>query len=323
MIDELSLTFALVYMCVAPLCVLFRSPVDYASICLSIFCTCAVFGRFAFYCLPDQQSFFYVSLAGLFLSTIVAVLFVSSNAVRTGSFLLFVLFSTGVPLWYTLGLKWAGGAADDVPEAYVMLWLVSLGCFGVGLGFKSSGFPESLSCGGCIKPGTFDVWGGSHANWHLCINAGNARQCSTNTRTALASTGLVSLLTHIFCPLCLCLCCRAQSCTPCGVNTSNGASKTRAIHEEPCPSSSRSPAGALVLLVSLSSSRSRASTCFSFRACAAVLRGAIAFDFHFIVRHFRRPNLDVEISALARLSDRLLRRRVNSLVKHAILDLGS
>jgi len=148
--------------------------IDYASICLSIFCTCAVFGRFAFYCLPDQQSFFYVSLTGLFLSTIVSVLFVSSNAVRTGSFLLFVLFSTGVPLWYTLGQKWAGGAANDVPSAYLLLWLVSLGCFAVGLTFKSSGFPESITCGGCIRPGTFDVWGGSHANWHLCINAGNA-----------------------------------------------------------------------------------------------------------------------------------------------------
>lgn len=88
------------------------------SICISIFCTCAVFGRFSFYCLPDQQSFFYVSLVGLLLSTIISVLFVSSNGVRTGSFLLFVLFATGVPFWYALANKcqWHRGGAERQRE---------------------------------------------------------------------------------------------------------------------------------------------------------------------------------------------------------------
>jgi predicted membrane channel-forming protein YqfA (hemolysin III family) len=135
--------------------------VDYVSICVSIFCTCAVFGRFTFYCLPDQQSFFYVSLVGLFLSTVVSVLFVSSNGVRTGSFLLFVLFATGVPFWYSLANKWAGGAANDAPSHYLLLWVASLGCFLVGLIFKSSGFPETMACS-CVRPGAFDIVGYSH-----------------------------------------------------------------------------------------------------------------------------------------------------------------
>jgi hypothetical protein len=47
------------------------------------------------------------------------------------------------------------------------------------------------------------------------------------------------------CLFCLCLCYCAQSCTPCGVNTSNGASRTHAIIEEPpSPSPSRPTAGA-------------------------------------------------------------------------------
>jgi adiponectin receptor len=149
--------------------------IDYISICVCILCASLVFGRFTFACLPEQQSFFYVSLIGLFLSTIISVVFVSSNGVRTGSFLLFVIFATGVPFWYAVSLKLAGSSENAVPSNYFYLWIISLGCFLLGLIFKSTGFPECFtSVEGCAAKGSFDIFCASHFWWHICINVGNS-----------------------------------------------------------------------------------------------------------------------------------------------------
>jgi len=60
--------------------------VDYVSIVVTVLVGSLVYGRFTFYCLPQQELFFYISLSGLCLSTIMAVLFVTSAGVRNGSF---------------------------------------------------------------------------------------------------------------------------------------------------------------------------------------------------------------------------------------------
>ena len=71
--------------------------VDYISICCAILASALVSGRFAFYCSWPLQLLFFTSTAGLLFSSLVAVLAIASPALRATSFLLFVLFSNGVP----------------------------------------------------------------------------------------------------------------------------------------------------------------------------------------------------------------------------------
>ncbi len=75
-----------------------------------------VSGRFTFYCALQQQVFFFVSVVGLFLSTLLTVLFVARPAIRTVSFFLYVFFCFAMPLFYQMALKY--GTEDpnaDVP----------------------------------------------------------------------------------------------------------------------------------------------------------------------------------------------------------------
>ena len=141
--------------------------VDYVSICLCVLCISVCFGRWTFACLPQQQVFFAISECGLFASTIISVLFVASAAVRTGSFILFVAFAVGTPFIYQLSTKWHGGASSDVPDDYIMWWVLNSVFVALGLLVKAAMIPERF------WPGKFDIIGSSHQWWHVCITAGN------------------------------------------------------------------------------------------------------------------------------------------------------
>jgi len=141
--------------------------VDYISICVCVLAMSIVFGRFTFYCLPQQQVFFNISVCGLFLSTIVSVVFVSSAAIRTGSFILFVLFANGVPFVYQLTTRVAGGASEDIPNEYLMWWCLNSALVSMGLLIKATSIPERFF------PGKLDNWGASHQWWHLFVTSGN------------------------------------------------------------------------------------------------------------------------------------------------------
>jgi len=139
--------------------------VDYVSILLCVFGASLVFGRFTFYCLEQQQLFYYISVSGLFASTIISVLFIGSNAVRTGSFMLYVAFANGVPFIYQLTVKVAG---TDLPRSYLLLWALMIATVGIGLFVKATAIPE------VFWPGRFDYFFSSHQIWHILINSGNA-----------------------------------------------------------------------------------------------------------------------------------------------------
>ena len=102
---------------------------------LQCFCTSFVYSHFTFYCNTDLQLFFLISLFGLFLSTIMSVCFATSNAVRTGSFLLFVLFSGSLPYIYAMSTKATGHIGDDVPWTYLVRWSVQIGMLTIGILF--------------------------------------------------------------------------------------------------------------------------------------------------------------------------------------------
>jgi len=71
--------------------------------------------RFTWYCQEQQQQMYFISVVGLFLSTLIAVLFVASSEIRTSAFLLFVTFAFGVPLGYQLVLSATHDPINDVP----------------------------------------------------------------------------------------------------------------------------------------------------------------------------------------------------------------
>jgi len=141
--------------------------VDYVSICVSILCSSIVFGRFSFYCVGQQQVFYYFSVVGLFFSTIMSVLFVASHGVRAGAFCLFVVFANAMPFIYQFYLKVDGNPINDVDPSYFNFWILSFAFLAAGLLIKSATIPERC------KPGHFDIWGYSHQWWHCLINAGH------------------------------------------------------------------------------------------------------------------------------------------------------
>eukprot|EP00455_Lapot_gusevi_P050936 TRINITY_DN7491_c0_g1_i5.p1 TRINITY_DN7491_c0_g1~~TRINITY_DN7491_c0_g1_i5.p1 ORF type:complete len:181 (+),score=25.12 TRINITY_DN7491_c0_g1_i5:51-593(+) len=138
--------------------------IDYASICFAVCMASLVYGHFTFYCNIQQEIFFFLSVIGLFISTILSVLFVASASIRTGSFVLYVSFANAVPLIYQVVFKIGQIAGNDVPSQYVTLWTLVIGVSSVGLILKATSFPE-LCC-----PGKLDVWFSSHQWWHCCIN---------------------------------------------------------------------------------------------------------------------------------------------------------
>ncbi len=137
--------------------------VDYVSICISVLCTSIVFARTCFFCSPQQQIFFVLSVCGLFCSTVISVLFIASPGVRVASFVLFVVFASGVPFFFSVF------TASDWPTTYLLYWAGSILFIVFGLVLKATGFPECLSeCSGRL-----DVLGASHQWWHICINVGH------------------------------------------------------------------------------------------------------------------------------------------------------
>ncbi len=141
---------------------------DYASILVATMAGCAVSGRFAFYCMGAQQTFFYVSLGGLFLSTLISVLFIAHSTVRTSSFSLYVVFAFCVPFSYQLYLK-HNVPGHDVPDTYIVLQLLNIACVCLGLLIKAVSVPERWAPGSIL-----DYLGNSHQIWHIFVNGGNA-----------------------------------------------------------------------------------------------------------------------------------------------------
>ena len=144
--------------------------VDYLSICLAILASSVVSGHFAFYCTPSLQMLFFTSAAGLLSTTIVAVMAVASPGLRATSFLLFVLFSNGVPFLYQLGTKvFAQQQAypANVDARYLQLWAASLATFALGLVVKSSSLPERVALSRWP-----DFYLSSHNLWHVILNFG-------------------------------------------------------------------------------------------------------------------------------------------------------
>jgi len=146
--------------------------VDYISICIAILASSIVSGRFAFYCTPPLQILFFTSAAGLLSTTIVAVMAVASPALRSTSFLLFVIFCNGVPFTYQIIIKYfgAGGSprrANDVDATYIELWAASLGTFFFGVVVKSAGLPERF-----VRARWSDLFLASHSLWHVILNGG-------------------------------------------------------------------------------------------------------------------------------------------------------
>lgn len=145
--------------------------VDYLSICLAILASSVVSGHFAFYCEAPLQVLFFTSAAGLLSTTIVAVMAVASPALRSTSFLLFVLFCNGVPFVYQISLKWFGADGpnrlNDVDPNYILLWAASLGTFFLGIVVKSVELPERVA-----RAPWSDLLLPSHSFWHAILNAG-------------------------------------------------------------------------------------------------------------------------------------------------------
>jgi predicted membrane channel-forming protein YqfA (hemolysin III family) len=146
--------------------------IDYCSICVAILATSLVAGRFAFFCSEPLQVLFFTSAVGLLCTSIVAVLSVSSPALRNVSFLLFVLFCNGVPFVYTLAAKLSSTSTGvgKVPWDYLALWAASLGTFALGLTVKGTMLPERAAKGAWWA----DLLLPSHALWHIVLNVGFA-----------------------------------------------------------------------------------------------------------------------------------------------------
>lgn len=133
----------------------------------AVLCSSVVSGHFAFYCMQPLQLLFFTSSAGLLSTSIVAVLAISSPALRAASFVLFVLFCNGLPFSYQLGARIVGGRYHtDVPWAYIWLWAGSLGTFVLGLLVKSAMLPERA-----LRTRFSDLFLTSHQLWHVCIHA--------------------------------------------------------------------------------------------------------------------------------------------------------
>jgi len=120
---------------------------DYISISLAILTTASVYGRFAFYCSTQLQVLFFASTLGLLSTSLVAVLVSgdSSPVLRNMAFLLFCVFSNGVPFIYELSLQYGHGPVHvhvAVPSPYIWYWSASMGTFVLGLLVKGSGLPE-------------------------------------------------------------------------------------------------------------------------------------------------------------------------------------
>ncbi len=139
---------------------------DYVSICVAVLCSSIVSGRFAFRCELSLQIFYYLSAGGLFVSTLLSVVFVASHGIRAISFVLFVVFANGVPFVYCLITKSQGLAANAFPSEYLLLWGLSLAIMTFGLIIKSTAVPEVFA------PGKYDSCGHSHFIWHVAINSG-------------------------------------------------------------------------------------------------------------------------------------------------------
>lgn len=146
--------------------------IDYASIAITILFQSLVFGRFTFYCMESQQIFYYISVSGLFFSTLISVLFVASANVRTYSFLLYVLFAAGVPLAYQVMLKMTPEMPNhhnsDVPLEYLCYWAMLSGTFFLSFLVRGAQLPEA-ACEGKV-----DNVLSSHQIWHILVNSGNA-----------------------------------------------------------------------------------------------------------------------------------------------------
>jgi len=144
--------------------------IDYASILLTILFGTMVYGRFTFHCLNQQQMFFFISVVGLCVSTFLSVLFVASDAVRTGSFFLYAAFANGVPFFYQIILKYYDQPPKpsfNVPDNFIIFWIAMLGLVMIGLIIRSLMIPERFF------PGKCDFIFSSHQIWHIFINVGN------------------------------------------------------------------------------------------------------------------------------------------------------
>mmetsp|Transcript_27301 Transcript_27301/g.89805 ORF Transcript_27301/g.89805 Transcript_27301/m.89805 type:complete len:758 (-) Transcript_27301:109-2382(-) len=142
---------------------------DYISISLAILTTASVYGRFAFYCSTQLQVLFFASTLGLLSTSLVAVLVSgdSSPVLRNMAFLLFCVFSNGVPFIYELSLQYGHGPVHvAVPSPYIWYWSASMGTFVLGLLVKGSGLPERA-----LQPAPLaDLLFTSHQLWHCLVN---------------------------------------------------------------------------------------------------------------------------------------------------------
>ena len=99
-----------------------------------------------------------------------AVMAAASPALRATSFLLFVLFSNGVPFTYQVSTKIFYKQQPypaDVDSRYLYLWAASLATFLLGLIVKASSLPERV-----VQARWSDLFLSSHPLWHLILNVG-------------------------------------------------------------------------------------------------------------------------------------------------------
>jgi len=162
--------FAHLFHCVDERSYVYWWGADYASIVLTILFGSFVYGRFTFYCSDQQELFFILSLVGLCLMTLAAVLFISNSVVRILSFFLYVVFANGLPFFYTIYLKYSPStrATFDPSDPYIWYWLAMLLLVGLGFVIKATYIPERF-----VSEKKFDIFGHSHIWWHILINLGN------------------------------------------------------------------------------------------------------------------------------------------------------
>eukprot|EP01084_Bolivina_argentea_P166220 288636_1 len=142
--------------------------VDYASICVTMFCEGAVSGNYVFSCNNQLKILFFTFVTCMFISTMLSTLVSHSMQIRAASFCLFVCFATGCPFLY----QWISFAQSQDRGAmlmnYLILWTIAYILAMFALIIKSLWFPER-----CCKHRAhcLSYVGASHQIWHLLINS--------------------------------------------------------------------------------------------------------------------------------------------------------
>ncbi|PLN81668.1 hemolysin-III related protein [Aspergillus taichungensis] len=119
--------------------------------------------HFGFYCFPRVKFFYWGLITVLSILSGIVLLSPRYKSEDHRLFRVGVLVATGLSAFAPIGHAWILWGTAYVMGIGVGWYLLEGGCLMLGCWLWITRFPE------CLYPGRFDLWGGSHALWHVFV----------------------------------------------------------------------------------------------------------------------------------------------------------